>query len=62
LPIFGFWAENIFFLASKKFGQNARNFGPPATSKVTIFEKKPQMPNLNFFQMAKIRPEKKISR
>ena len=30
------------FLAEKIFGQNARNFCPPATSKVKIFEKKSQ--------------------
>jgi len=30
------------FLAEKIFGQNARNFCPPAPSKVKIFEKKSQ--------------------
>ena len=29
-------------LAEKIFGQNGRNFCPPATSKVKIFEKTPQ--------------------
>jgi len=49
------------FPAEKKFGQNAQNFGFPATSKVKIFEKTPQNAKFEFFQMAKFRPEIEIS-
>ena len=48
-------------LAEKNFGQNARIFGLPATSKVKIFEKTPQNAKFEFFQMAKFRPEMEIS-
>jgi len=51
-----------YFSGRKNFGRNARNFGPPATSKVKNIEKKGKnRPNLKIFQIAKIRPEIEIS-
>jgi len=42
------------FLAEKLFGQNGRNFCPPATSKVKIFEKTPQNVKIENFSNSQI--------
>ena len=62
-PIFGFRPEKYIFLRPKKNSDKTPEISAlRLLPKSKLLKKIPKMPNLNFFQMTKFRPEIEISR